>query len=315
MTRRVRAAVIAIALGTATAVAVAVPAAAAQRHRNGHGHSGTVVFTVDDSTHGNLEGVASDGKHFFTGATGDGTIYRGTLGGPTVHTFIPGATGRSSVGMKVKHHMLFVAGGQTGIIFVYDLRHPDAAPLMFDTGAGGFLNDLVVTGRGVFVTDSFRPVLWHIASDQIKDGGMVEAIPLDPEIQFAGGGAFNVNGIVALSSHKLIVDDTDNGALFSIDVRRDGSRAIEMLDAPALVGADGMLIDKGRLLVVRGDPAGVTFLKGRHGHSQFVIDKIVTDPSLRGPSTIARVANRLVVVNADFATSTQPFTLTGLKRP
>src|SRR5690349_15836024 len=63
----------------------------------------TTVFTLDPSTHGNPEGVAYDQRSdaFFVGATGDGTIYRGTLGSPTAAEFIPGATGRSAVGMKV----------------------------------------------------------------------------------------------------------------------------------------------------------------------------------------------------------------------
>jgi hypothetical protein len=42
--------------------------------------------------------------------------------------------------------------------------------------------------------------------------------------------------------------------------------------------------------------------------------KVLTDPSLRGPSTIARARDRYLVVNADFATSTQPFTVSGLPR-
>jgi hypothetical protein len=39
-----------------------------------------------------------------------------------------------------------------------------------------------------------------------------------------------------------------------------------------------------------------------------------TDPTLRGPSTVARAGKLLLVVNADFATSTQPFTVSGLPR-
>ncbi|HEX8110855.1 MAG TPA: hypothetical protein VF516_24150, partial [Kofleriaceae bacterium] len=45
----------------------------------------TRVFTLTPSTHGNPEGVAADPRSgaFFVGATGDGTIYRGTLGNPS----------------------------------------------------------------------------------------------------------------------------------------------------------------------------------------------------------------------------------------
>ena len=55
--------------------------------------SGTTVFTLTPSTHGNPEGVTFDRRTdaFFVGATGDGTIYRGTLDSTTVTEFIPGA--------------------------------------------------------------------------------------------------------------------------------------------------------------------------------------------------------------------------------
>jgi hypothetical protein len=39
-----------------------------------------------------------------------------------------------------------------------------------------------------------------------------------------------------------------------------------------------------------------------------------TDPTLRGPSTVARARNFYLVVNADFFISTTPFTVTGLPR-
>jgi len=40
----------------------------------------------------------------------------------------------------------------------------------------------------------------------------------------------------------------------------------------------------------------------------------VTDPTLKGPSTIAVAGKRWLVVNADLATSTQPFTVSDLFR-
>jgi hypothetical protein len=39
-----------------------------------------------------------------------------------------------------------------------------------------------------------------------------------------------------------------------------------------------------------------------------------TDPTFQRPSTLARAGNSYLVVNADFTTSTPPFTLTGLPR-
>jgi Cu-Zn family superoxide dismutase len=140
-------------LGGVTAALAITPAAIADS-------SATRVFTLTPSTHGNPEGIAAAGRGvFFVGATRDGTIYRGTLHNPNVAEFIVGATGKSAIGLKVARGRLYVAGGATGNITVYDLASRRQVAL-FSTGAGGFLNDLAVTASGdVFVTDSFRPTL------------------------------------------------------------------------------------------------------------------------------------------------------------
>ena len=308
--------VLVVAVGIA---ALASGSAAFADHGGGkhgkHGKGKTQVFTLDPSTHGNPEGIATrgGGKVFFVGATGDGTIYRGTVGNPTVTEFIPGAAGKSAVGMKVRGDKLYVAGGMTGKIYVYSLR-TKALLATFDTGSGGFLNDLVVTGKGVFVTDSFRPTLWRVTNAQVRAGsGTPQAIPVAPEIAYTPG-AFNLNGIVA-RGHKLIVVQSNTGNLFSIEVKKGGTaREIHQIASDPVVGGDGMLLDRGRLVVVRGSPAALLFLKLKHHASSAKLVATQTDPTLRGPSTVARARHLYLVVNADFATSTTPFTVSGLPR-
>ena len=296
----------ALALGS---VAIADSAATADA-------AATRVFTLTPSTHGNPEGVAADPRSgaFFVGATGDGTIYRGTLGNPSVEVFIAGAAGKSAIGLKVANGRLYVAGGATGAITVYDLgsRRQLAA---FATGAGGFLNDLAITPSGdVFVTDSFRPTLWHVTAAQVRAGsGTPEAISVAPEIQYVAG-AFNLNGIVPLGERSLIVVQSVNGALFRIDLER-GGRRIQQIAVDPLVGGDGMLLDRGRLVVVQGSPAQLTFVDLDRGASRGTVVGHLTDATLRGPSTVARDRERFLVVNADFATSTAPVTVSGIARP
>jgi hypothetical protein len=307
--------VLVVAIGIA---ALASGSAALADHGGGkhgkHGKGTTQVFTLDPSTHGNPEGIATrgGGKVFFVGATGDGTIYRGTVGNPTVTEFILGAAGKSAVGMKIRGGKLYVAGGMTGKIYVYSLR-TKALLAMFDTGSGGFLNDLAVTGKGVFVTDSFRPTLWRVTNAQLRAGsGTPQAIPVGPEIAYASG--FNLNGIVA-RGHELIVVQSNTGNLFSIEVKKGGTaREIHQIAADPIVGGDGMLFDRGRLIVVRGSPAALLFLKLKHHASSAKLVATQTDPTLRGPSTVARARHLYLVVNADFATSTTPFTVSGLPR-
>ena len=320
---RVRTALAAIAALTLTA---AGPVALAQASgNNDHGRPDakvTKVFTLDPSTPGNNpEGVAWDqrSESFFVGTVGTGTIYRATLRDTKLRPFItadPAAPANSAVGMKVSDGKLFVAGGTTGSIYVYKIK-TGALLARFETGAGGFLNDLVVTEKGdVYVTDSFRPMLWHLTPAMVKAGsGAPEGINVGPEIAYTTG-QFNLNGIVARrGGRELIVVNTSSMSLFRIDINpaHTVARMITKIDAPALAG-DGLLIDRGRLLVVTGSPAAVTELKLSSHDSRARVDMILSDPSLRGPSTIARARDRYLVVNADFATNTQPYTVSALRR-
>ena len=64
-----------------------------------------------------------------------------------------------------------------------------------------------------------------------------------------------------------------------------------------------------------GGLASLTFLQLDHRASRGRVVGHLTDPTLRGPSTVARARDRYLVVNADFATSAVPFTVSGIARP
>jgi hypothetical protein len=293
--------------------------ASADRGRGADDSGGKVaerLFTLQPDPAGNPEGVAFDkrSKAFFVSITADGAIYRGMLGGDTVSPFIAGGAGRAAVGLEVRRGKLYVAGGATGSITVYDLASGQTVAT-FQTGTGGFLNDVVVTGRGdVFVTDSFRPTLWHVTAAQVRAGSGtpqaldVSAIPYD-----AG---FNLNGIVAKGSRRLVVVDSNSGELFRIDLSEDGStiREIDQVEGATVPGGDGLLLDRGRLVVVQGDPAQLSFVKLRGGARRATLQRTQTSDKLRGPSSVDRAKGLYLVVNADFGTSQRPFTVAGLPR-
>ena len=295
------------------------------------------VYTLAEPQHGNPEGVAFDKRSgdFFVSATGDGSIYRGTLGDTAtpVAVFIPGAAGQSATGLKVRRGKLYAAGASTGTIKVYDV---DSGALLatFDTkGADNsptFVNDLDVTQRGdVYATDSARPVIYHLSAEEIAAGTPApkpiatgDVISTSPEIPFTAG-AFNLNGIVSRDSGRrdeLIVVDSNTGQLFRVKVGKDGRRIRELkVKGGPFPGGDGLLIDRGRLIVVQGSADGfpngvVDFIELRHDGRKGSVEERRTDASLQGPSTIARARDQYLVVNPDFATSTPPFTVTALAR-
>ena len=307
-----------IAVLAVLALAVGATVASAHKGHDDKGGAKERTFTLKPDPAGNPEGVAFDkrSKAFFVGITADGAIYRGTLGSDAVAPYLPGATGKSAVGLKVKRGKLYVAGGATGSITVYDIA-TKAQVAKFETGSGGFLNDLQVTRRGdVYVTDSFRPTLWHVTADQVKAGsGTPQALDVSA-IPYEGGGAFNANGIVAKSARKLIVVDTNSGKLFRIKLGEDGGSidSIDEIKGATVPGGDGMLLDNGRLVVVQGDPAQLSFLKLRKSARRAKLERTQTSDKLRGPSTVDRATGLYLVVNADFNTSTKPFTVAGLPR-
>jgi Cu-Zn family superoxide dismutase len=276
------------------------------------------VFTLRPDPAGNPEGIAVGNRStaFFVSITGDGAIYRGTLRSGTVAPFIAGAPGKVAVGIKVRRGLLYVAGGPTGTITVYGLanKRPVAT---FQTGSGGFLNDLVVTRRGdVYVTDSYRPTLWHVTAAQVRAGhGVPQALDVSSAIAYLKG--FNANGIVAQTLRRLIVVQTNTGRLFRITLNAAGSAiaAIAPVRGVAVPGGDGLMLDAGRLVVVQGGPpAQLSFVQLRDAGRRGSVRARLRSDKLRGPSTVARARGLYLVVNADFANSAKPFTIAGLRR-
>lgn len=303
----------------------------------GHGNRGNAraatVFTMPAAPDGNPEGVAFDRRsgRFFVSRTGTGAIFAGTLGSRTLTPFIAGGASSQSpvaTGLKVRRGLLYVAGASTGQVRVYDLADPAAAPIVFDTG-GGFINDLDLDEHGnVFATDSTKSTIFEITAAQVAArGGTPRAIDLSGSIT-SDPNAFNLNGIVARhDGDELIVVQSNVGKLFRItfgdrDAATPRVREIRIRGGDGNVdGGDGLLIDRGRLLVVRGttphhaNGAVQAFKLSRHD-TRARFESETSDPSLAGPSTIARARNRLLVVNANFAApaGTTEFTVTGLAR-
>jgi len=317
--RRILISVLAIA-----ALAMGATVASAERGGDKHkGHKGKGaaerLFTIQQpDPAANPEGIAVDkrSRAFFVGITAGGDIYRGTLGSDTIVPFIDAAPGKAAIGLKVHRGKLYVAGGPTGAITVYDLATTKEVGTFQTPGTGGFLNDLVVTRRGdVYVTDSFRQTLWHVTPAQVE-AGRGEPQALDVSAIPYGAGEFNLNGIVAKGARKLIVVNSSTGKLFRIKLGDDGAsiEEIDEIEGATVPGGDGLLLDRGRLVAVQGDPAQLSFIKLRRGARSATLKGTQTNDKLRGPSTVDATKRLYLVVNADFDNNVTPFTVAGLPR-
>jgi sugar lactone lactonase YvrE len=111
------------------------------------------------------EGIANGhGSTFFAGSLRNGAIVRGDLRTGQRRVFIPGVAGRVAVGMEVdKANRLWVAGGPTGKARVYDAHSGRLLrTYTFAPANRVFLNDVVVTKRAAYFTDSFSARLFVV---------------------------------------------------------------------------------------------------------------------------------------------------------
>jgi sugar lactone lactonase YvrE len=274
------------------------------------------------------EGVAySPGTgDFFVGSTTDGAVFRGNVGEPSVEAetlLEPGADGRSmAIGMKVDSSgRLFVAGGDTGRMFVYDTGSGELLG-RFDNGADStFVNDVALTPDGsAFFTDSMNPELYRVFPD--GSGGYRQETYLEFEgtpIEYEEG--FNLNGLAATPGGRyLFTVKSLSGQLFRIDTR---SKEVVEIDTGGadLTNGDGLLLLGRTLYVVRNQNEVIVPVELSPDYSSGTAGEGFTDDSLMYPTTIAAYDGRLLAVNSQFDARDEgrqpdlPFTVSDIPIP
>ena len=252
------------------------------------------------------EGIATGiGSTFYASSRQDGSVYKGSLRSGEGDILVQGQAGRGSYGLKVRGGKLYVAGGPTGSIFVYDARtgaQLDTEQLFAPPAPGGqpngFINDVTVTRTKAFFTDSVNPVLYVYD----RAAGTIATMPLGGEYAHAAG--FNLNGIAATPNGKrLIAVQSNTGKLYSIDPK---TGVASLIDAPSMTQGDGILLRGKRLYVVRNMDEEVVTLRLRKHFTQAVELSRFTEDDFKIPTTIARHGNRLYVINADFGNELIP---------
>jgi sugar lactone lactonase YvrE len=274
--------------------------------------AGGRVFAVPGGG-GFPEGIAYDAAtgDFYVGSTIDGTIYRGNVVSGTVEVFLPGEPRLVAYGLALDEEgRLFVAGGQTGFVAVYDT---DTRQRLAELGNGlapnTFLTDVAVTPDGTaYITDAFNPILWRFpasalptdlatpgAAVPIADGALEIFLDLSASAAFLAGG-FNANGIIAAPNGQfLLVVQSDTGALYRIDVGSGEVNQVNLGGSVLTAGSD-LALEGQTLSVVTGEAIMMIelagdFLSGSVGAS-------VTDPSFAAPTSLARHGGCLLVVNS-----------------
>jgi hypothetical protein len=255
------------------------------------------------------EGITTGrGTTVYVGSLADGAIWRGDVRTGRGRVFIPGEPGDVAVGLDYerRHGRLWVAGGDTGTITVYDAR-TGARLQRYTVDPAGFLNDLVVTRRAVYVTDS---MLQQLVVVPLGRGGALPpeavSLPLSGDIQYGPG--FNANGIVAARGGRfLVIVQSSTASLFRVDAATGVTRRIDLRGT--LEGGDGLELRGRTLYVVRGMLNAVSVVRlGPRLLSGRVVDVLTSQGNLDVPSTATIAAGRLWVVNARFGVPITPRT-------
>lgn len=276
------------------------------------------------------EGVAHDpvSNSFFTGSTNDGSVFRGSLSSGQVNIFSPGGSdGRTAaIGMKVdsKARRLWVAGGATGLVFVYNtdtgtLIRKYTTPQAEQT----FLNDVALAPNGdAYITDSRRPLLFKIPGAGAQPGELESWLDFTGTPVTFASGATALNGIVVSPDGAYIVV-VHSGAqkLFRITVATKEVREVDLGGTPQ--GGDGMVLDGGTLYVLARTQTSdmIVRIPMAADFSSGTIRDSFRDDSFAFPTTIVKVDGRMLVVNSQFnargagQTPKLPFTVSDIPIP
>ena len=253
------------------------------------------------------EGItAGRGATFYAGDLFRGDIFRGNLQRGTAELFIDAPDGRMAVGMAadLPHQLLFVAGGFTGQAYVYD-THSGATVASYQLGdpATSIINDVAVTRRGAWFTDSLQAKLYFVPVSRAGvPGSTFRTLELSGPAANTSG-AFNLNGIQATPNGKtLIVAHSTTGQLYTVNPSTGASATIAGVSVP---NVDGIVLQGRRLWAVQNNNQ-VTRIRLAPDLASGAVERVITSDLFQTPTTAARFGSRLAVVNAKFDTGIPP---------
>lgn len=291
-----------VGLATVVMTASVLPASAHQ----GHDRRSSLPDRIELPNGWLPEGITTDGKHLYSGSRADGAILKIAIGSGRTTRFA-GAPGRVAVGLDYdrRRDVLWVAGGPGQEVRAQDADTGEVlATYSFPSAGARFVNDLTVTKRGVYATDSLSKELLVVplgrSGRQLPAPGRARTLPLTGDLELATGN--NLNGIVDYGK-QLVAVQSNTGYLFRIDPRSGRTRRIDT-GATTFVNGDGLERGRGVLYVVqnRDNKIAVVDLDRRLRSGRLVDTIEATDfaAEVDVPSTVALVKGSLFAVNARF---------------
>lgn len=262
----------------------------------------------------NPEGIASGpGKTVFVGSINSGAVYQANVRTGQGHVVVPASEGRAAIGLKWDRRsgLLYVAGGATGKVFIYDAETgASVADVVATTETSTFVNDAVVARDAVYFTDSYRPVIYRLplsSGGQLPSSPGLQEIPLGGEFEFISG-EFNANGIELTPDRRgLLIVSSVLGRLYRVDPQSGWTRQVHLGDA-TLANGDGILLSGKTLYVVQNFDNQIAAVRLNFKATRGRVKRVLTSEHFDVPTTVARVGFGLYAVNARFSTEVTPDT-------
>ena len=270
------------------------------------------------------EGVAYDQKtqRVFVSSTTNGTVFAGDASDETLTQFLaPGADGRTTaIGLDVDNNgHLFVAGGATGFVFVYDANTGELVERLSGGSSPTFINDIAAARDGVaYVTDSQSPVIYRLVPD--GSGGYT----IERWLELAGTPivyttGFNLNGIVISDNERYLYTIQPNtGRIYRIDIATQEIVQVDVGGATYPAG-DGLWMRGNTLYVLQNQQARITELRIQPNQATATVVGQTTDDSFIVPTSLVIARGRMLVVNSQFnnrgGTPVLPFTVSVIRVP
>jgi sugar lactone lactonase YvrE len=255
------------------------------------------------------EGITTDGRFLYSGSLADGALLRANPRTGNTRIIEEGRQGRVAVGIDYdrRRDVLWVAGGGTNRIRAHDARTGRRlAVYNFPSENARFINDLVVTRRAVYATDSFNQELLVVRlgrGDRLPGPRAATTRALTGDLVYVPGpDQFNLNGIVK-SGRRLLAVQSNKGLLFRINPFTGRTRTVNLGGGSPLSFGDGLEIDGDILYVVRNQLNEIAVVDlGRRLRRGEVVAHL-TDDDFDIPTTVALLGDSLYAVNARFGTA------------
>ena len=244
------------------------------------------------------EGITiGKGPTAYVGSLADGDILAADLRTGRTKVISQGP-GSPSVGLKIdRKGLLYVAGGPSGTARVVSATSGETLnSYTLTTTEPSFINDVVLTKRAAWFTNSQQPELYRLSLGH--GPATVTTLPLSGDwVQQSG---FNANGIAETPDRRaLLVVQTSTATLFRVDPETGVARTVD-LGGYALTNGDGLLVRGRTLYVVQNQLNKVAvFDLNRRGTAGTLVDELPV-PDGDVPTTVAAFKGSLYLPNARF---------------